>query len=65
MSTQTSHVRHCSAWCRELRLRLLLDYERALTMKDNQPILAHKLLDRSPNRVSANAVLVGKLMLAR
>lgn len=31
----------------------------------NQPILAHKLLDRSPDRVSANFVLVGQLKLAR
>ena len=34
-------------------------------MKDDQPILGHKLLDRSPDRVPADALLVGHLKLAR
>jgi hypothetical protein len=34
-------------------------------MKDNQPILAHKLLDRSTDRIAANAILRGQLKLAR
>ena len=37
----------------------------APAMEHDQPVLAHKLLDRSPDRVSANAVLVGQLKLAR
>ena len=39
--------------------------ERPSAAKHNQPILAHKLLDRSPDRISAYAVLVGQLKLAR
>jgi hypothetical protein len=34
-------------------------------MEHNQPILAHKLLDCSPDRIAGNAVLVGKFKLAR
>ena len=39
--------------------------QRPPTVEYNQPILAHKLLDRSPDRISAYAVLVGQLKLAR
>ena len=34
-------------------------------MEHYQPALAHKLLDRSPDRVSADAVLVSQLQLTR
>jgi hypothetical protein len=37
----------------------MLDYERASTVEDHQPTLAHKLLDRSPDGISADAVRVG------
>ena len=65
MSTQASHVRHCPARCRELRLWLLPNHEGASAVEHHQPILAHKLLDRPPDRIAANAVLVGQLQLAR
>jgi hypothetical protein len=34
-------------------------------MKHNNAPLVHKLLDRSTNRIAADAVLVGQLKLAR
>jgi len=40
-------------------------YERPSTTQHNQPTLGHKLLDRSPDRISAHAILVSQLKLAR
>jgi hypothetical protein len=65
MSRQASHVRNCPARCRESRLWLLPNHEGASTVEHHQPILAHKLVDRSPDGVAAYAVLVGQLQLAR